>query len=243
MAQRNDLVSEQMDALDADPLALTRSLRDIRRLNAMLGWTAFTTGAVARFLRARGVRRFRLLDVACGSADIPRSIARWADRHGLQADIVATDNHPVMLAAARRVCAGSPEIQIEWQDALRLTYPSASFDVALCTLALHHFSPGDAVMLLREMARVGRQIFVFDLVRSRLAHAGAVALTRLARMDPMTQHDGPLSVKRAYSAAELRQLAADAGLRAARVRVLPPFRLSLSAAGYIEPVGAGEVRS
>jgi hypothetical protein len=72
---------------------------------------------------------------------------------------------------------------------------------------------------------------VYDVARSPLAYAGVVALTRLARMDPMTCHDGPVSVRRAYTAAEALALAGAAGLRHARVRVGFPYRLALTADG------------
>lgn len=231
MAQRDALERERMDALDADPASLRRSLRDIRRLNAMLGWTTFTTRAVTRYIRSRGLSEFSLLDVACGSADIPRSIAQWSARHGIRGAIVASDYHPIMLAVASEVCADTPGVRIERQDALALPYRDGTFDIALCTLALHHFSHADAVRLLQELSRVGRRVLVFDLVRSPLAHLGAIALTRLARMDPMTRFDAPLSVRRAYSAVELRAMAAEAHLREAHVRVAVPFRLTLTADG------------
>lgn len=239
MAQRIP-AREQMDAMDADPASLRRSLRDIRHLNTMLGWTTFTTRAVASHVRSRGMSRFSLLDVACGSADIPRAISHWSDRHGVRAEIVATDYHPVMLAVAREVCAGAPNVRIERQDALALSYRTGRFDIALCTLALHHFLREDAVQLLSELARVGRRVLVFDLVRSRLAYCGAIALTRAARMDPMTRYDAPLSVRRAYTARELRELAAEAGLLDARVHVAAPFRLCLSAPGHEGTLSEGE---
>jgi 2-polyprenyl-3-methyl-5-hydroxy-6-metoxy-1,4-benzoquinol methylase len=243
MSTRDDAARERMDAPNVDVAALRRSLADIRRLNAMLGWTTFTTRAVAGYVRSHGLRDVRLLDVACGSADIPRAIALWARCAGVSADILATDANLTMLAAAREVCAGIDTIRFETQDALALPYEDGCFDIALCTLALHHFAPADAARLLSELARVGRQVFVFDLVRSRVAYIGAVALTRLARMDPMTRYDGPLSVRRAYTAPELRELAMRAGLTDPYVRVAIPFRLSLSACGATVLTNRREVAS
>jgi hypothetical protein len=81
------------------------------------------------------------------------------------------------------------------------------------------------------MARVGRRVLVFDVERSRLAYIGSLLLTRLLLMHPMTRHDAAASVRRAYTAPELRDLAARAGLRDAHVRVDFPFRLVLAAAG------------
>lgn len=228
---RDDDVRELMDrpALTRDDLRPV--LADLRHINLLLGWRMYAVRAVARYVRRAGLSRLSLVDIASGSGDIPVAIARWAARKNLAAWIVATDVSPEIVAVAREHMASVPGAEAQRQDALALTYPDAAFDVALCTLALHHFAPDDAVKLLRGMARVGRHVFVFDLVRSPFAYAGALLLTRLGRMNPMTRHDGPASVRRAYTAAELRELAARAGLRDAHVRVRFPFRLQLEASG------------
>jgi SAM-dependent methyltransferase len=217
------------ETLDAD--ALRRNLADLRRINALLGWTSFTTRAVAHYVHATGLKSFSLLDVACGSADMPAAIARWAAREGIRAEIIATDVQPVMLDAAREQTAGIAGIRVERADAMALPYPPGRFDIALCTLALHHFEPEQAVTVLANLARVGRHVLVFDVVRSRGAYAGAWLLTRALAMHPITRHDAPMSVRRGYTASEIRALAVRAELREARVRVEVPFRLALSAPG------------
>lgn len=230
---RDAAATEWLDADEMDAAELARNLADIRHINAALGWTTFTTRAVLRLLRAQPDRAWTLLDLASGSADIPIAIARAARRAGLTLHITVTDRSPQIVAVARERCAGLPGVTVERQDALALPYPDGAFDLTLCTLALHHFAPDEARALLHSMARVGRRALVFDVVRSPLAYAGVVALTRLARMSPMTCHDGPVSVRRAYSAAEVRTLAATAGLPDARVSVGFPYRLALSAAGFV----------
>lgn len=231
MRSRDAEAHEWLDGARFDGQTLRRNLRDIRRINALLGWRAFTVRQVARHLRTRGMRAFSLLDVACGSADMPLAVAQWADRARIEARIVATDIHPDIVALAREYTARSNAMHIERQDALALTYATGAFDVALCTLALHHFEPESAVQLLRSLARVARHIMVFDVARSRLAYTGAILLTRVTPMDAMTRHDAPASVRRAYSAPELRTLATQAGLRNCRVWVGLPFRLALEASG------------
>lgn len=234
---RDSAITELLDAEDIDRGALERNLRDIRRINAMLGWTAFTTRAVLAEVKRESRRTWSLLDVATGSADIPFAIARAAERAGVGLRVTATDRSPQIVAIARERCVDLPHLQVETQDALALSYAAGSFDIALCTLALHHFEPEAARALLRSLARVGRRVFIFDVVRSPLAYAGVVTLTRLAGMNAMTRHDGPASVRRAYSLAEARALADEAGLREVRARVLFPYRLMLVAEGEMAPGG------
>ncbi len=237
---RDAAMTEWLDAEQLDRAALDRNLRDIRRINAVLGWTAFTTRAVISTLRSQPRHAWTLLDVASGSADIPLAIARAAQRARLDLRITATDRSAQIVSIACEQTATMPSITVEQQDALALPYADASFDLALCTLALHHFAPEEAQALLWSMARVGRRVLVYDVVRSPLAYAGVIALTRLGRMHPMTCHDGPASVRRAYSAAEALALATAAGLRNPHVRVDFPYRLILTADGMGAPVGAAE---
>lgn len=236
LRQRDAEAQELLDAASFDDAALARNLRDIRVINALLGWTTFTTRAVAREVRAQQLSAaapYTLLDVASGSADMPLAIARWARRAGTDLRVTATDLSPQIVAIAREQlrAAGYADVHVEQQDALALTYDDGAFDIALCTLALHHFAPDAAVTLLRELARVARRVLVFDAVRSPLAYVGVIALTRALRMHPMTCHDAPVSVRRAYSAAELRSLAQRAGLRDTQVTIGVPFRLALVASG------------
>jgi ubiquinone/menaquinone biosynthesis C-methylase UbiE len=232
---RDAAISEWLDAETMDDAALRRNLRDIRRINWLLGWTAFTVRGVARqaetMAKTSGKREFSLLDVASGSADIPLAIARWAERAGYTARIVATDISPQIIAVAREQSTGIPSVTVERQDALHLSYAPGSFDIALCTLAIHHFEPARAVELLASMARVSKHVLVFDVARARLAYIGSLLLTRLLPMDAMTRHDAPASVRRAYSATELRELAKRADLQDVTVRLGIPWRLALTARG------------
>jgi SAM-dependent methyltransferase len=232
MRVRDADIRELLDGNGLDDAALVRNLRDIRRINALLGWRAYAVQAVARAVRSAGLRSFSLLDVASGSADIPLAIAEWARRAGLPCRVVASDLSPRIVAIAREQCTGVAGLSVECQDALALTHPAASFDLSLCTLALHHFAPEDAVAILRELARVGRRVLVFDAARAWPAYAGVIVLTHLLPMDAVTRHDAPASVRRAYTAPELRALASRAGLRDAHVRMLFPYRLELVADGF-----------
>jgi hypothetical protein len=70
-------------------------------------------------------------------------------------------------------------------------------------------------------AAAHRVAVVNDLLRSRLALGLVWVVTRALRLHPVSRHDGPLSVRRAYSAAELRVLAEKAGLARVVVRRYP----------------------
>ena len=68
-----------------------------------------------------------------------------------------------------------------------------------------------------------RAVIVNDLLRTRLAFGLVWLATRLLRCHPISRHDGPLSVRRAYSAAELTTLAQKAGITTLTVRAHPIY--------------------
>ncbi|MDX9974685.1 MAG: methyltransferase domain-containing protein [FCB group bacterium] len=110
-------------------------------------------------------------------------------------------------------------------DALRLPFADRSVDVAVCSLLLHHFDPGQAVGLLREAARVARHAVVIgDLNRSAVAWVLTWVVTRLMSRSRYFHVDGPRSVRAAYRPAEAGGLAEEAGLAGATVVPVFPFR-------------------
>lgn len=217
--------SELMDRLDASPAELTRSLADIARLNR-IGATHTIRRHVAPFLaRLRAGETLRILDVGTGAADIPLALARWARRHGHRMRIVALEVHPTILRYAARAVDGTPEVQIVAGNALEAPIRPKSIDVALCSLVLHHLPEEAVVGLFRRLADLARLGFVVsDLRRGRLAWAAVWLATHAVSRNRITRHDGPLSVRRAYTPEELARLARRAGLPDIRWHRAPAFR-------------------
>lgn len=229
MRHRRDL-TELLDDLALDPAALAGNLRDIRRFNRLLRWDAAAAREVAHLFRASApAQRPTILDVGCGSGDIALAVATRLRRDGHAPRLICADLHrPILVAARRHVGAATPCDYLR-ADGLRLPLPDRAVDLALCSSTLHHFSPADAARLLRELGRVARRaVVVSDLARGWPTYLGARALTAVATRNPATRHDGVASALRAYTAAEVRALAADAGLRGALVRGQWPGRLILT---------------
>ncbi|MBI4545393.1 MAG: methyltransferase domain-containing protein [Gemmatimonadetes bacterium] len=214
---RAEHVGELLDAAVHDPLELDVTLRQIAAVNRWLGGRRALLRHLLQLLpRARPAR---ILDVGTGSADLPRAIADWARRRRRPVQIVATDLHPQMLEIARRSSAAYPEITVERADALELPYPDDSYDVALLSLALHHLEGGQQIRALQELRRVARSgLLVGELERDWPNYLGARFLgATLWRRNRLVRHDAPLSVLRAFTPAELLDLARRAGLPHPRV--------------------------
>jgi ubiquinone/menaquinone biosynthesis C-methylase UbiE len=126
------------------------------------------------------------------------------------------------IATVRRAPGPFPEIVAVVADATALPLRERAADVVTCSLTLHHLEEGEAVAALAEMAAVARQeVIVNDLRRGYLSLVLVWLATRLLRMHRVSRYDGPLSVRRSYSASEIRTLAEKAGLQHIVVAAYP----------------------
>ena len=100
---------------------------------------------LARLARRLGPRR--VLETACGTGILTR---RLADALRGEAEIVATDLNPDMLAVAQRTTSGAAELRPA--DMTALPFPDESFDLVACQFGLM-FAP-DKPAALREARRV-----------------------------------------------------------------------------------------
>jgi ubiquinone/menaquinone biosynthesis C-methylase UbiE len=202
---------ELMDAPDADPALVRQSLRFLRRVNWLLGYTRSTLQHLERFSHSWRVdETIRILDVATGSADLPRAILRWADARGFRdVRLLGVDLHATTAAAALAQNP-DPRIRVVRGNALELPFADGSFDYATTSLFLHHLDDDDVVRVLREMSRVARRgIIAGDLIRRRRAYLWIKLFTLFA--NPIVKNDGPASVAQAFTREEILSLRDRAG--------------------------------
>jgi len=190
---------------------LEKDLRNIRQLNRFFGSHRLVLHFLHRWIKPGD--HVRIVDLATGSGDIPRLIIDYAQKIGAKVEIDALDRQSATLEIARKLSGNYPEISyidaniLEWQ-------PADPYDIVLCSLALHHFSDEDAVRLLRRCRELSHKfVLVSDLRRGLLATIGVYLLTALIFREPMTRYDGRVSAARAFSFAELDDLAGRAGWR------------------------------
>lgn len=226
--------SELLDDSGLDPDELAANLRDIRRVNRFFGGTStimrYVPGLIALVPPQRTVS---ILDLATGSADIPITLSAWGKSNGRSLQITASDSSQEILDIAANHVSGKADVTLSLYDARDVAAPDAGFDIVLCSLALHHFAPDDAVRVLREMRRLARIGWIVnDLQRSRLGYLAAWVAAHFTTRNRLTRHDAPLSVLRAYTPGELRDLVVQAGVGPAMVRSHAWFRMA--AVGQIE---------
>lgn len=223
---RESVRAELLDLPGTDPVELAGCLRDIARLNRLGPIRSLLVHAAHFLERHRGPGPFRILDLGTGYADIPVALIHWARRRGRRVSVIALDRRPDVVTCARAATRGIPGIRLLLGEVRQLPIRPGSVDLVICSLMLHHLSEAAVIDVLRLMAVTARLGFlVSDLRRSRGAWLAAWVATRAISRNRLTRHDGPLSVRRAYTVTELARFSAAAGLPAVRWRPAPAFRV------------------
>jgi ubiquinone/menaquinone biosynthesis C-methylase UbiE len=217
-----------VDLPDADPALLRGELRNLRRINRYFGGLAAVRRALTPMLvNVPSNHTVELLDLGTGSGDQAVAIARMFRQSGRCITITAIDNNDTVLAEARTYAAGFDEIRFEQGDIRSLAYPDRSFDIVLCSLAIHHFSWSAAVRIIQEMDRLCRIGFILsDLTRSYFALTCAWLYTRVTTTNIMTRTDAIASIFAAFTKEELARMAHDAQVSPLEISREPFFRLN-----------------
>ena len=201
-------ILEMMDRPQPVSAELERDLERLRQLNRWFGSYRLISFFMRRWMMPGA--QMRIVDLATGSGDIPRLLVDYARRIGAHVTVDAIDQQPATLEIARSLSSDYPEISCHAANIM--DWDASGYDIALCSLALHHFSEDDAVKLLRRCRALSeRFVLVSDLRRGFLLQTGVYLLTALIFREPMTRFDARLSAQRSFSFGEMRELAVRAG--------------------------------
>ena len=195
-------------------------MSDLRFVNRWLGGRRSLLRAVRPLLG--GLPHPRILDVGCGSADLPAFLVRTLPLRPLA---VGVDLKLLHLKQA------PAEVRPVVADVRRLPFAPLSFDVVTASLFLHHFDGPEVAEVLRLLFALSRRALVVnDLHRARVPYLFGRLTFRHVFRSPVSVADGLLSIRRAFTPEELESAFREAGLGQVRVRRSFPYRLVAVAA-------------
>jgi SAM-dependent methyltransferase len=204
-----ELLDEGVSAEEA-----RKSLADLRFVNRWLGGRRALVGVVAPLLA--DAPRPRLLDVGCGSADLPDCVSRVVP----EVLAVGVDIKPVHLREA------PPSVRPVVADVRRLPFPPRSFDVVTASLFLHHFDEPEVADVLSALFGLARRALVVnDLRRAQVPYWFGRLVFPLMFRSRVSMLDGLVSIRRSFTKAELTTAFARAGIASVRIRRSFPYRL------------------
>ncbi len=223
------------ELMDTEPVSLaelTACLVDLAAVNRMTLAYRPTLRFLDRLAERGGLpagRPLEVIDVGSGYGDMLRAIDGWAARRGVRVSLTGVDLNPWSRQAATAATeAGRP---IRWVTADAFAYqPEAGIDVVVSSLFTHHLPDPLVVRFLSWMEATARRgWFVNDLHRHPVPYHFFLRFARVARLHRFVQHDGPVSIARAFVRSDWERLLAEAGIDrgAVDIRWRVPFRLTV----------------
>jgi SAM-dependent methyltransferase len=203
---------------------LRACLRDLAQVNWWLRGYRPTFEWLNTFAETH--RPLRILDVGCGDGDALRAIVRWAKKKRIDVRLIGLDLNPETVSIAKEA---TPQCRIEFVAGNVFDYePQQPIDLIVSSLFTHHLNDDEIVRFIRWMERqASLGWFVNDLSRAETPYRLFKLLSKAARWHRFVQHDGPVSVARAFRADDWRRLCAAAGLAEGEFSILSyvPARL------------------
>ena len=201
-------VDEWMDDPALSPDRHRHALSGLRRLNRISGVSSALMRQLTRLSASASPERpLKILDVACGSGDLPIAWLKAAKRRKISMSVTGLDiSETALQTASEAATKADVSLGTVCRDALQDGLPGG-FDVVTCSLFMHHLDPPDVSKLIQEMWRASeRAIMICDLERSRTNLALIAASARLVTRSDVVHFDASASVRGAYTRAEFSKL-------------------------------------
>jgi len=225
--------SMQSELMDTEPVAFAEFHECLRELEVINICTLAYRPTLQWFRRtladARPGEMASVLDVGSGGGDMLRRIWRLLRRRGLTADLAGVDLNPWSKQSAEQSTPAEMHIAYETSDIFSFDR-SRRADFIICSNFTHHLSDSELVRFVHWMEdHAIRGWFINDLHRHPLPYYFIKALFGILPLNRLTANDGPISVSRAFTAADWRRILVESGVGdRAKVKWFFPFRYAVA---------------
>jgi len=200
--------SNQLEIMDDFQLRgdeMRALLTDLKRVNQWLGGNSITINGLKKLLKNHSNRKsIVILDVGCGDGAILRECAKWAIKKNIDVKLIGIDANPYILQEAINRSEEIKNTTFKVFDVFSRNEELPEYDIALCTLFLHHFKEAQIVELLQLFSRKAKLgVVINDLERNRWAFWLFKLFSSVFLKTTLAKHDGLISVARGFKRKEL----------------------------------------
>ncbi|MGA8163986.1 MAG: methyltransferase domain-containing protein [Waddliaceae bacterium] len=179
-------------------------LEKLDRVGRWLSGDRATFKALAAFPQAKTV-----LDVGCGGGFFAYKLAK---KHP-HLEVTGIDTNPDAIAFANTLSPPLSNLSFEVRSRPQLAEPANRFDIIMTTLVCHHMKDEELTQFLRQAFDLARQgVVINDLHRHIVPYHAFKMLAPIFFRNRIVQHDGPLSIQRAFTRADWLSYLHSAGI-------------------------------
>lgn len=195
---------EIMDDFSLKGEELRDALDKIAGINKMLGGNSLTLQGVEKLLKGLKHKTVTIIDIGCGNGAMLRTLAAYGHKKGYNFTLLGIDANAFTVQYAETLSTGYDGVSYQCLDVFDEAFAALDYDIALCTLTLHHFSDAEIVSLLHTVAAKAKiGAVVNDLHRSKTAYRLFKVLCFLFGLNRMSREDGLVSIRKGFKKQEL----------------------------------------
>ena len=217
---RRVVIPELLDNDEGSASEVQASLADLGRINRWFGGVRVLTRLVERVAQQTGRRELSLLDVAGARGEVTELARARLREKNLRLEITVLDRATSHLEPGNRGVVG---------NALALPFRDDSFDLVSSSLFVHHLEPPQVRQFVNEALRVGRLAVLINDVRRHPVHLALVYAGLPLYRSRLTRHDAPVSIRRAYTPAEMQALLGQTTAAGVDLRTFYLYRMGIIA--------------
>ncbi|MCP2025254.1 2-polyprenyl-3-methyl-5-hydroxy-6-metoxy-1,4-benzoquinol methylase [Flavobacterium sp. HSC-32F16] len=207
--------TEIMDDFSLQGEELKAALDQIARINQLLGGNNLTLHGIKRLLKQYDIlKTITIADIGCGNGDMLRMLEKFGRKNNLNLKLIGIDANDFTISYAKKLSAEFPNIEYKCMDIFSEDFKSLKYDIALCTLTLHHFTNDEILNIIttfNKNAKTG--IIINDLHRSKTAYRLFELICFLFNLNKMSREDGLVSILRGFKKNELEEFSKKLNLK------------------------------
>jgi 2-polyprenyl-3-methyl-5-hydroxy-6-metoxy-1,4-benzoquinol methylase len=220
---------EIMDDFDMKGEDLIKNLDEIAKINQFLGGNSITLQGVNQLIdKITNHNEITIIDIGCGNGDMLRKLAEQAQKNNLKFKLIGIDANSATIRHAESLSENYDNIVYQCINVFDDAFLKLKYDIALCTLTLHHFKSFEIDNLLTILYKnVSIGIVINDLERTIIAYRLFQMLGFVFRMNKISRVDGLISILRGFKRNELIDISEKLSFKKYTIRWKWAFRYQL----------------
>jgi len=208
MLENRSLQKELLDEAGIPAADLFQNLRELDRINTLLGGYNITFSALKKVVQPN--QKYTLIDIGCGGGDTLKHIQKWRLRKKMDFRLFGIDLKPECIEYATRQ-QKAQDIQFICDDYRNMFLHIPQVDIIHACLFCHHLDENQLMELIHFALDRKIVLLINDLERNTFAYFAIKILTALFSKSYLVKNDAPLSVARGFTKKEWITLLKKAG--------------------------------
>jgi 2-polyprenyl-3-methyl-5-hydroxy-6-metoxy-1,4-benzoquinol methylase len=221
---------EILDDFELQGNDLAQNLRELQIVNSNLGGYSVVKEGIEQIIEKDSLKgRIRVADIGCGGGDTLRELAKWSLKKGFSLELTGIDANKSAVNFAEDQSRDYPEISFKQLNIFSEEFKVLDYDIIMFNLFVHHFEEGQIIAFLKVCRDKKAVVLINDLQRSALAYTLFRLSSKVFNFSKISRHDGMLSIRKAFTRKDLRELLIASGFTQFTIKWKWAFRYQVIA--------------